>query len=60
MYKNYSDVFLSNQDPGAAPVYSKVYNVYLSVVTCAPPPNFYTWRTPCPQVHTPDAYDNTH
>ena len=24
-----------------------VYTLYLSVVTCVPPPNFYTWRTPC-------------
>ena len=41
MYKNFFDVFPSNQDPGAAPVYSTVYTVYLSVVTCAPPKFLY-------------------
>ena len=35
----------SNQNPGAAPIYSIYsYTVYLSVVTS--PPHFYTWRTP--------------
>ena len=43
---NFFGVFLSSQNPGAASVYSTVYTVYLSVITCAPPPNFYSWRTP--------------
>ena len=39
MYEIFSDISPSNQTPGAAHVYS-IYTVYLSVVTCAPPPIF--------------------
>ena len=41
---NFSDVLPSNQNPGAAPVYS-TYCIFSSCHLC--PFKFYTWRTPC-------------